>query len=112
MIFHYKDMTEKQREFLKDMVTEIQKDMCGVVTSLQIGGGCVLSKNSKSQNTCLDYVDVISAVCKNIYNSNTHKDPKIQRAICNVLMQRIGGLVHTDRSRMNLILQNAQQEKK
>lgn len=102
LVFPYRLMTEEQRSLLRSFVENIENEVSGSVASVQIGGGCVLSKPSQ-ENVYLESVDVLLAFCQTVSMSKTHKSRATQRAVCNIVLQRIGSLVHLDRSQMQKI---------
>lgn len=96
-------MSLEQKEFLRDFVKTTQNIVSGLVASVQIGGGCVLCKSSNAPNVFLDPVDIIQAFCLAVSSSKTHTDPEIHRGLCNIVVQRVGGVVHLNRATMHSI---------
>lgn len=94
-VFPYKLMTEEQKQFLRDFVTDTETHVTGLIASVQIGGGCVLCKRVKRPSEFLDAGAVLSAFCQSVQSSKTHTNPVMQRSICNIVIQRVGGQVST-----------------
>ena len=94
LVFPYRLMNEDQKSFIRSFVQDMEYEITGTIASVQIGGGCMLNKSTNGQDIFLDYVHVLTAFCNNVSKSKTHQNPAIQRAICNIIIQRIGSLIH------------------
>lgn len=107
LVFPYRLMNEDQKDFLRSFVEEMEHEITGTVASVQIGGGCVLTQqqsSSRGREITLDYTSVLSAFCTNVARSKTHTNVSVQRAVCNIVIQRIGSMVHLDRTKMQTII--------
>lgn len=102
-VYPYRFLDEEQREFLRRFVTSTADNAAGSIASTQVGGGCMLYKKPQSKPMYLDTYNVIAALCDGIVGSRTGVDKKFRLAVCSVVLQRIGGIVHIDRAVMSKI---------
>lgn len=105
-IFPYKLMNDEQKQFLRDFVMETETHVSGLIASVQIGGGCVLCRRIERGGVFLEPGLVLSAFCQNVQESKTHKNPAIQRSICNIVIQRVGGQVLLDKDVLQKVLKS------
>lgn len=101
-MFPYKLMTEEQKAFLREFVTMAEVSLTGAVAATQIGGGCFLASSDKKP-THVDPVAVLGAFCQAVGESKIHTDPAIQRGLCCIVVQRVCGIVHLDRSTLQKV---------
>jgi hypothetical protein len=103
-VYPYKFLSDIQREFLKGFVQSITDNAATGVVSMQVGGGCILYKKSSTRNPVyLDSYNVITSLCNGIIGNRSKNDHRNRIAVCNVILQRIGGVVHIDRSIMSRV---------
>lgn len=105
-IFPYRLMNDEQKQFLRDFVAETETHVSGLIASVQIGGGCVLCKRVKRGTTLLDAGQVLSAFCQTVQTSKTHANPAIQRSICNIVIQRVGGQILLDKDTLQRVMKS------
>lgn len=103
-IFPYRLMDGRQKDFLRSFVKATEKAVKGAMASVQIGGGCVLCKHGQGASIVLNPVDILSAFCRCVADSKTHTNQKIQKCICNIVIQRVGSLVVLDRATLQSVM--------
>ena len=103
MVFPYRFMNDDQKAFLREFVLDTKPLVSGLMVATQIGGGCILGANSNKKLVHIPPISVFAAFCDAVKGSTVHKDTVVQRGICNIIIQRVCGIYHLDRSTLNAI---------
>jgi hypothetical protein len=103
LVYPYRFLNDEQRTFLKNFVTYTQENAVGSIASVQVGGGCMLYRKAISKPVYLDPYRVISSLCQSIIGNRHGTEMRNRSAVCSIMLQRIGGVIHIDRAVMSKV---------
>lgn len=101
-VYPYTDMTPCQRDYIKRVVRTcadsikrgVSGDPVGLSVSVQMGGGCIINPmDATGRRVFLKAENVFRAMCELVFSSTVHTDADVRRSVCNIIMQRVSGVV-------------------